>query len=230
MQFSADILNTLVAPEVSELRSHLAPELEAPANYFGSFVLTYGLGGIRFPPGHMLAIAVFLRRLSQSQSSYTSAREALDTFVRARIGPEPSDKIGSYLSALASFEQCVISLSLAANANQKFQELVVPGKPEMYKDGDGSVADRLFAIYDTVRHVTDRVTATAGTLEIAPVWLTPQGLKCVRRRNRSGPARVAELNYVELIQTMATLTENAKWLAESILADLRNQTPASDKS
>ena len=219
MQFSNDLLDRFVAPQVSLLRHHSAKHLEEARDYYGSFILGYGFRESSFDHADLAAISLFLRRLYQSHLSYRAGFGQLELFVSARSEPQERQLIANYMSAVWAFEQCVSSLVLALKAHHRFKTFFDTNTTKLYKRDDGSTIDRLTSIYDAIRHYDERLVSLGFAANIAPVWLTPEGLAGKRTVSGGNPLDV-NVSYLELSDIIGSLTGDAKFLTEDIFAKL----------
>jgi hypothetical protein len=234
------VLDGYVAPELSSLDKCSAPEITEPAEYFATFFLTDVFNGPNVSEALRPLLVTFLRRWKVAINEYRSGRQSLLKYVSNLTST--NNQTGLFLTALASFDHCVIDAYVAMITMNRLIRDASKGKvPNLFTQGHGSVPDRLRELYDSVRHFDDRVIDGQPMEYPAPMWITNQGLKCRlrpplerptchRRRDgwkprvRDGQKPHAEVTFVELADFLNDLTEKAHIPSDP---DYRNQQLAS---
>lgn len=172
LQFSAEILDGNIAPGVTEFTSADIPDVSNWAPESRSWIANYFLNCLVARPAfpHHAYYHNFLRRTVYAFKEHEQARTKTLEFLGTG-GDEPS----TYAMALFHWEtflgqswHAYALLSAAWKGNTK----------SVYKPHDGSIEQRLNALYDQMKHVESRIL-TAGQMlpgATVPVWLENAGL------------------------------------------------------
>ncbi len=174
IQFSDEILDKHIAPEVSSFNRADIPDMsswekEAPywiANFFlnSAFITSFN------PPMNAYAYN-FLRRAHAAFIEHKLARDATYSFLEAG-GQSPTH----YCLALFHWETF---LGQSWHAYAIFLK-AFKGKDKVFDKGDGSLENRLNNLYNQMKHVESKI-ATCEMLPGAtvPVWLTNDGIHSI---------------------------------------------------
>ena len=190
--YSAAILDTHIAPGVSAFTQAEIPDMstwakESP-HWVANFFLNSAFTATFAPPMNAYAYN-FLRRAQYSFSEHNVARESTLRFLSAG-GQSP----GGYADALFHWE-CFLGQAWHA-----FALLVTAWQGKAFDKNDGSVEQRLNALYNQMKHVESRIEngqMIAGAT--VPVWLTNSGLQSVD----------AALTYAETAELLKDLAKYA---------------------
>lgn len=173
-QFSNEILNTFLAPALSELTVCGAKELPAHPDYLSPAIWSH-IAGLRYKKPALLHLSVtFLKRSMSATDEYRMAREDLLRYVDGLSHQQ--HRLAAILSALSHFEQCVGAVYQAVELYGKTEQwLLSTGqtKPNLFKSGDGSDLDRLNKLNNFVKHFKPDQAATTSS----PMWITNRGLE-----------------------------------------------------
>jgi hypothetical protein len=177
VKWAARVLDSIVAPEMSQVTICSAPDIPEPRVSLATYFLRSALG--RTYPDELRPPAnVYLRRWTLALSEYRAGRECLLRYV-AEL-PETNNRTGLFLSAVGHFEHSVISAYLAVMAFKLFVRQIGDDKWKAFEAGDGSTADRLNKLYNVIKHFGDRfqMGQKLGYPSVypAPLWITNNGL------------------------------------------------------
>jgi hypothetical protein len=192
-QYSDDILDTFIAPELSQLTLMGAPPLEAPPDYLSAAILSY-IAGIRYKAkkAELLHLSVvFLKRSLTATNEYRAGRESLIQYVASQL--KRQHEVPSYLSALSQFEQCIQSIAQCVDLFNQMNK--VCGAPNLaYECNDGSDVERICQLNNAIKHFGDLNRARGAS---APVWITNTGIK----------SREHSVSFDELTENIRALWE-----------------------
>ncbi len=214
VQWSGDLLDRLIAPEFSSLKSVPLPDVPELPNYYGSFFRNNVLQSPSQDKSRPLVFAM-LRHLTQAIRDYQSGSKALAEFGVAKS--HSNDAVTLYLRALTQFEQAIIHSDLAVGLSYAIERCLIPSSPKNhFKHGEDTAEERLRFLYNGLKHF-DR-TVGEGKLpdRATPVWMVSEGLKGVFEQKKGGPTTVKTLLFSELAEILVQLTSNAKFLAEDV--------------
>jgi hypothetical protein len=191
VDFSAEILDKYIAPGVSTFTSADIPDMSSWAkesrHWIGNFFLNSAFSA-SFAPEMKAYAYNFLRRTQFAFSEHRLARESTLLFL-TRDGKSPT----AYVEALFHWE-CFLSQSW-----QAFNLLAKAWAGTVFNKNDGSVEQRLNALYNQMKHVESRIESGQMLPDATvPVWLENEGLKSTDAR----------MTYAE---TAAILKELAKY-------------------
>lgn len=192
MMFSKEILDRHIAPHVSSFTKAEIPDMSTWASesphWIANFFLNSALSASFTPPMNAYAYN-FLRRAQFAFSEHHLARESTLAFL-ARNGQSPV----RYAAALFHWE-CFLGQSWHA-----FALLVTAWSGKAFDTNDGSVEQRLNALYNQMKHVESRIEN--GQMipgATVPVWLDNEGLRSVD----------AQLTYAETADVLKELAKYA---------------------
>jgi hypothetical protein len=190
--YSAAILDTHIAPGVSAFTEANIPDMttwakESP-HWIANFFLNFAFTATFAPPMNAYAYNS-LRRAQYAFSEHYLARESTLAFL-AGGGESP----GRYADALFHWE-CYLGQAWHA-----FALLISAWDGKAFDKNDGSVEQRLNALYNQMKHVESRIEnkqmIPGATV---PVWLTNAGLQSVD----------AALTYAESAELLKELAKYA---------------------
>jgi hypothetical protein len=170
--FSAAVLDKHIAPGVSTFTSAEIPDMSGytkeSRHWVANFFLNCVCRAMFVPPMDAYAYN-FLRRVQYAFAEHERARTATLAFLQGG-----SQSVASYAEALFHWEcflgQAWHAYALLANAWD--------GK--VFQKGDGSIEQRLNALYNQMKHVESRIEASQMIPgATVPVWLENQGLRSV---------------------------------------------------
>ena len=211
--WNADLLDRLVAPELSKLTDCSAPDIPEPPDYFASYFLNNALN---FPlPEEMHPVLVtFLRRWEVAVREYRAGREHLYKFVSDL--PRTNNQTSLFRTALAHFEHSVTNAYLALMAwGVVIRVFGGNGSEKPFVKGDGTPAWRLNELTNAIKHFDEQIENHGHVAYPAPIWLTNDGLKC-RRPSDTGQQKEVVLAFAELAQLLNDLTENARFISDEV--------------
>jgi hypothetical protein len=220
MQWGTSVLDKLVAPKCSQLTACTAPELPEATNLYGSFFLnniflTNEKDEVRS------SIIVFLRRLADANRGYRSGRERMLACVEAQ--QHSTEMVTEYLAALSQFENAVINAYLALMSSETIAKALEANHPRPFQPDDGSPAQRLNVVYNSIKHFYDHIEKGLITKDGPPVWLVDDGLECVGSKGGSA------LRFDEFAQLLKDLNGNAVFLAETVYQQAHERKAAAAK-
>lgn len=213
-RWSSYVLDTFIAPELSKLSANGAPELP-PAGYrFGSFVLN-NVFTAQLPERTRALAAVFIYRARLARSEYELGRQRLADYVSTLSSM--NTRHTPYLDALGHFEQCIIATYVGLMTFRRCMLQHDPAYPKVFERGDGSSAARIHVLYSAIKHFEDKFQQGDPDASF-PVWITNTGL-----RGGALPKERVDLSFVELVEHLVELDENAKFLSEDLFNALREK-------
>jgi hypothetical protein len=171
-QFSDVILEMHIAPGVSEFKTAKIPDMSSwskesshwTANYFLNSAFTAAFA----PPMNAYAYN-YIRRAQYAFSQHHLARESTLKFLK-NGGQSPQN----YASALFHWE-CFLGQAWHA-----FALLATAWQGKSFEKNDGSVEQRLNAMYNQMKHVESRIeNGQMLPKATVPVWLENQGLRSI---------------------------------------------------
>ena len=229
--WAPNILDSIVAPETSQVTTCSAPDISEPQVNFVTYFLRNALLGLTYPDRLRPPANVYLRRWALALSEYRAGRECLSRYV-ARL-PETNNQTGLFLSAVGHFEHSVINVYLALMAMTAFVRQVGDDKWKPFEAEDGSTADRLNKLYNVIKHFDDRfkMGQKLGYPSVypAPLWITNNGLAghttLVNGKEFKGDwTRIKKkddvrhedvlVTFDEFATLLGELTENARFIIE----------------
>jgi hypothetical protein len=167
MKFSDEVFDKLIAPGVSAFKVAEIPDMSSWVKESKHWVANYFLNsftGSFAPPMNAYAYN-FLRRVQFAFSEHHLAREATIAFVSKPRSPT------HYTEALFHWE-CFLGQSWHAYAL-----LVTAWDGKAFQKNDGSLEQRLNALYNQMKHIESRIEN--GQMipgATVPVWLDNNGL------------------------------------------------------
>jgi hypothetical protein len=190
--FSAQIRDNHIAPGVSSFTSAEIPDMsqytkESPhwvANFFLNSAFT-----AKFRPPMDVYAYNFLRRAQFAFTEHALARESTLRFLEGG-----NQSVTRYVEALHHWE------SFLGQAWHAYALLQKAWGGKGFDKGDGSVEQRLNAIYNQMKHVESRIdNAQMQPGATVPVWLENQGLRSID----------ANLTYAESGEVLMELAKYA---------------------
>lgn len=172
IQFSTTILDTHIAPGVSTFTKADIPDMtlwsKESSHWIANFFLNSALNVSFAPPMNAYAYN-FLRRAQYAFSEHHLARRSTLSF----LAGGSQSPIG-YAKALFHWE-CFLGQTWHA-----FSILIAAWKGKAFEKNDGSVEQRLHAMYNQMKHVESRIDNAQMILgATVPVWLSNEGLQSV---------------------------------------------------
>ena len=174
IQWSAEILDQLIAPGISEFHDAQVPDLSGEfseaehwlANHFLNTVF-----GARFKDGHRQVAVAFLRRAQDALAAYCDARSKTALFLEKTLPGNPG--VGRYYAAVAAWEtfalQCAMAIDLFRWLNSG---------EGAFQRGDGSAEFRLYTIANHIKHTAACVESDQCLPDhTVPLWLSSAGLQ-----------------------------------------------------
>lgn len=190
-QFSNYVIDKFIGPYASSFTHAGIPDMSTydkeSSHWVANFFLNSVLRAAWKPPFNAY-IYNYLRRTEAAFSEHQAARSETLSFIES--GRQSTKR---YTAALFHWETFLGQSWHAYKILQKCFEV------ELYKSGDGSVEERLNALYNQMKHVESRIE-NKQILEGAtvPVWLTNEGLASVD-------------SALTFIETGEVLKDLAKW-------------------
>lgn len=195
---SSYALDRFLAPGVSGFTKAEIPDMSdydsESANWVANHFLNSVLRGRRAPRVNALAFN-YLRRAEGAFSEHENARRATLDFLAAG-----RQSASLYTAALRHWEFFLAQAWQGYELLRRLPDETRTRPLKVFRDGDGSVVQRLHALYNSMKHVENRITTPGQILDAAtvPVWLTDAGIKSTD----------AALSFDE---TCAILRDLAKW-------------------
>jgi hypothetical protein len=201
VQYSNEVLDSLIAPSVSLFDSAEIPDMSNYAKESAHWVSNYFLNSLlrakyQFP---MSAYAYnFLRRAQFAFSEHEHARQATAEFLnKGKQSP------ASYAKALFHWE-CFLGQAWHAYAL-----LITAWEGRAFEKNDGSIEQRLNSIYNQMKHVESRIeNGQILANATVPVWLDNNGLRSVD----------STLSYEETAEILRDLAKYADALSDPFTA------------
>jgi len=188
VQFSSEIVDHYIAPGVSSFTHAEIPDmsqwnLEAP-HWIANFFLNSAFTAAFKPPMNAYAFN-FLRRAQAAFSQYQLARESTLTFLNS--GGQSATR---YAEALFHWE------TFLGQSWHAYALLLKAFSGTAFKQGDGSVEERLNKLYNEMKHVESRIeNAQMLPGATVPVWLEN---KCIQSID-------ASMTYLEAAEVLKQL-------------------------
>lgn len=172
VQFSSAVLDTHIAPGVSAFTAADIPDMSSWAqessHWVANYFLNSALGGSFAPPMNAYAYN-FIRRAQYAFSEHAIARASTLAFL-AHSSQSPRH----FADALFHWE-CFLGQAWHA-----YGILITAWKGKAFDKNDGSVEQRLNALYNQMKHVESRIdNAQLIPGATVPVWLENQGLRSI---------------------------------------------------
>lgn len=197
IKFYSAILDKHIAPGVSELTSAEIPDMsswaEQSPHWIANYFLNSALGASFAPPMNAYAYN-YLRRAQYAFSEHHLAREATLGFLAGE-----AQSVRGYADALFHWE-CFLGQSWHA-----LSILITAWQGKAFDKNDGSVEQRLNALYNQMKHVESRIDN--GQMlpgATVPVWLENRGLRSVDTR----------LTYTETAEVLKEIAKYANALMD----------------
>jgi len=195
VNFSAEIIDKYIAPGVSTFTNADIPDMSSWAKESPHWIANFFLNSAfsaSFAPEMKAYAYNFLRRTQFAFSEHHLARESTFRFLKkSSVSPT------LYVEALFHWE-CFLGQSYHA-----FKLLATAWEGTIYKKNDGSIEQRLHALYNQVKHVESRIESGQMLPEATvSVWLENNGLKSID----------ATITYAETADTLKELAKYANIL------------------
>ena len=196
IQFSSAILDTHIAPGVSTFTRADIPDMNSyskeSAHWIANFFLNSAFTGSFAPPMNAYAYN-FLRRAQYAFSEHEIARKSTLAFL-ASGGQSPR----GYADALFHWE------TFLGQAWHALAILITAWEGKAFDKNDGSVEQRLNALYNQMKHVESRIdNAQMIPSATVPVWLDNEGLCSIDTK----------LTYAETAEVLKELAKYADALS-----------------
>jgi hypothetical protein len=196
VQFSSAIVDKHIAPGVSSFTAAEIPDMTDYAKESSHWVANYFLNsalGVGFAAPMNAYAYNFIRRAQYAFSTHEHARQSTIAFL-TRGGQSPHH----YADALFHWE-CFLG-----HAWHAFAILVTAWEGKAFQKNDGSVEQRLNALYNQMKHVELRIEN--GQIipgATVPVWLDDEGLRSID----------VNLSYLETAEVLKELAKYADALS-----------------
>lgn len=189
IQYSAEILDKHIAPGVSAFTTAEIPDMTGhdpeSSHWLANFFLNSVFRASFSPPMRAYAFN-FLRRAQFAFAEHARARTSTLAFLN-----RGGQSIERYAEALFHWE-CFLGQSWHGYAL-----LVTAWDGKAFEKGDGSVEQRLNALYNQMKHVESRIENGQMPSEATvPVWLENEGL-------RSGDATLTFAETADVLKDLA---------------------------
>lgn len=173
MQYSAELLNRFVAPDVTKLTTVDIPDLRAAfpdaEHWVAHHFLNSALRG-HFQSGARQVVLGFIRRAQHGFQAYHDARDLTLAYLERSQPFNPS--VTRLYAALARWEEFVLHASIGMDLF-----LWVTGGRGAFRKNDGSKEFRLYTIANQVKHLRTFVdSGQCSADDTVPLWLTNDGL------------------------------------------------------
>ena len=196
MMFSSAILDRHIAPGVSTFNKAEIPDMTSwskeSAHWIANYFLNASISGDFSPPMNAYAYN-FLRRTQYAFSEHELPRGSTLAFV---LGGSKSPR--GYADALFHWE------TFLGQTWHAFAILVTAFQGKAFEKNDGSMEQRLNALYNQMKHVESRIdNAQMLPGATVPVWLDNDGLRSID----------AHLSYGETANALKELAKFADALS-----------------
>jgi hypothetical protein len=172
VQFSSAVLEAHLAPGASTFTAADIPDMSSWAKESSHWIANYFLNsvlGTAFAPPMNAYAYNFLRRAQYAYSEHALARVSTLAFI-AHSGQSPRH----FTDALFHWE------NFLGQAWHAYGILITAWKGKAFEKNDGSVEQRLNALYSQMKHVESRIdNAQIIPGATVPVWLENQGLRSI---------------------------------------------------
>lgn len=197
VQFASDLLDTHIAPGVSSFTKAEIPDMSGYAknssHWISAFFLNSALRTRFLPPMNAYAYN-FIRRAQYAFKEHHSARSATISFI-AGGGQSPT----LYADALFHWE-CFLGQSW-----HSYKLLVTAWEGTAFSPNDGTVEQRLNALYNQMKHVESRIENNQMIPgATVPVWMDNDGLRSID----------TSLTYIETGEVLKDLARTADALSD----------------
>ena len=174
MKWNPDIINTRIAPNISNFNSANIPELTNKfsqakhwlTNHFLNSVLRDG-----FKPPNKQVVISYLRRAQNSFLEYHIARSATYEYLEKNDPLNPN--LMKYYEAITHWEYFILQYAMAIDL---FNWLNLGEKA--FAKNDGSKDQRLYDMANAIKHLPSDITSGQCKEEHSiPLWIENNGLK-----------------------------------------------------
>jgi len=202
MQFSSKILDTYFAPNISELRSAVIPEIPIAVDQRLSFALNHALGAKRFKHvGHLATIGAAMSHHVTANREYLNAREGVNASIHNL--PEHAH-LYKLTKAISHFETCILHCHISALCLHNIHVALVPSADsKIYSDPD---YEKLRVLSNRIKHFDEdmRDGINSNTpIQTYPIWLTETEVHC----------RDGSLAYDDLARILVAHDDSLRFLA-----------------
>jgi hypothetical protein len=200
-QFSTEILDNYVVPNLSKLNRCGSSPLKRPPNYFREFLLRSAFGKKKFKPTAHALLTVFFRRTDFACVEYGLGHRRLAKYCRGL--PDDNSETRVLRLSLSHFETCLIHAEAAIRAMIAMLhqlEAEVPEYPEY---------NRIRLLANRVRHFdedTEKEAKRGGRPAISPIWISDTGLHC----------KQSSITFPELKSVLVAAIRDSKNFAEML--------------
>lgn len=198
IKFSSGLLDKLV-PYLSNLTECSMPDMSdhdpQSVYWVQNYLLTTTFKSKYPEPYHQIAMS-YMRRAEATFREYDLARQSLISYLSGS-----REALSTYFTSLYHFEQLISQSHQAYLLMRHFLHNPTPDKePRLFKVGDQSILDRLYKLYNYIKHCDDKLNSNKfpadGTL---PIWLTNEGVCCCE----------AALTYQDFAEMLADIANGA---------------------
>ncbi|MEX1102327.1 MAG: hypothetical protein WD739_10920 [Actinomycetota bacterium] len=169
-------LDRFLAPDVSKFTSAEIPDMSDHDTQSGHWLVNYVLSSIlrgSFRPPQNAIVYNFLRRAEGAFSEHANAREQTLQFLDSG-----RQSVSLYSTALRHWEFFLSQAWQGIELLRRFPEENFTAPYPVFQQRDGSVEQRLNALYNSMKHVESRIVA--GQIPegaTTPVWLANEGIR-----------------------------------------------------
>jgi hypothetical protein len=176
-RFSAHLFDELIAPGASKFSHAEIPDTQNRHKeqrfWLNNFFLNSVVGG-RYKSPLDAYVTAYLRRAESAFVMHTLAREAtLNLLALPQMTPS------HYARTLLHWEGFLTQAAQGHNVLIRMLRYLTSDESlKAYQSGDGSVEQRLHAVYNALKHAEKRINNNQIIPEsVSPVWLTNEGLR-----------------------------------------------------
>jgi len=193
MMWNPKILDSKIAPAFSTFTKADVPdvvvEFSEAKHWLSNHFLNTALGR-DFKPRWKQHFMTLLMRCQSAFAFYDEARLATADYLSPEPGSPGVPRVRRYFRAVSLWEATVLNWGMAVEAFNHTSDV------KAFEKGDGSVEDRAYLIYNTVKHWGKTVeSGRHEPTDTVPLWLTNEGLN----------TRPSTLPFAELAQLLRDL-------------------------
>lgn len=171
IQFNTDLLDRLIAPGISTFNQAEIPDLREAHDQHTYWLTNHFLDSVftayKAPFRQYAFNAIY--RIQTAFRTYHEAREL--TYKYLSITNTDNPAIGSYFSALSTWETCFLNWQILADI---YSKIVAPDKA--FTANDGSPEQRVYEMCNTVKHVGSAIRRGEHDNDVTvPLWLKNDG-------------------------------------------------------
>lgn len=209
IRFSSEVLNGLVAPDLSALLAPILPDVPDVTNQSIVFTMNYVLGSLKFKGTAVAhAITSAMQHNATAVHAYRSGRNSVQEY----IADLPNhDKLFAIVRALAEFENCILHSHITALCLNEFQR-VMTGQGFLRPSDKVSEYARLRDLNNRIKHFDEDIAKSIRDGLKAParaIWLTDEAIACTR----------SSLLYAELADVLSVHSTFVQKLASDFFRD-----------